>query len=151
MFGTALSPFAFLSAGDAWPVGVIVLGAVLLLLVYVFARRDLHHLAINRSALYAGSLALLVLAHQLVFQDVSADLPEGWRAPLVFLEGAALAILILALPPLRHRAAEALRYLMGAWIAPRRERLQKLATQISAQAGRPPTELVGWFGTALRQ
>jgi outer membrane receptor protein involved in Fe transport len=37
-------------------------------------------------------------------------------------------------------SAEALRYLMGSWVAERRERLQGLATQISAQSGLPSTQ-----------
>jgi signal transduction histidine kinase len=150
MFAAVLYSFV-LTARDAWAAGTLALAALVLFAVYLVARRNLFHVAVNRSSLYAGIMVLLLLAHQLVFEEISADLPERWRVPLVFLEAVALAVLVLAIPPLRRRSAEALRYLMGSWVAKRRERLQGLATQMSAQSALPAAELVGWFGRALHE
>ncbi len=125
-------------------------GAAVVLLAYFVVRRDFLQLSVDRALVYAAVLVALAMAHQLVFQDVSARLPEGARTPLAVLEVAAVGIVVLMCRPLRQRSAEALRYLMGAWVAGRRERLRQLATQMSAHAGRSPDELVRWFGDALR-
>jgi signal transduction histidine kinase len=156
---TAFYLFVFGVAGEAWPAGapalrlMAALGPIvpLLLLAYFVIRHDFLQLVVDRSLVYAGVLAGLALVHQLVLQDVSAGLPDGWRAALVFLEGAALATLVLTCSPLRRRSAEALRYLMGAAVARRRERLRQLGARMSAEARRPATELVDWFGAALRE
>jgi signal transduction histidine kinase len=148
----------YLVVGDAdtsWAGGVrlacvLVPAAAVLVLAYFVVRHNFLQLVVDRSSVYAGLVVGLVLGHQLLFQDISAELPENWRAPLVFLEGAILAGLIMACPPWRHRSAEALRYLLGSWVAEQRDRLQGLATRMSAEASRPPAELVGWFADALR-
>jgi signal transduction histidine kinase len=125
--------------------------ALLVLVVICFmVRYDFLHLIVDRALVYAGLVVSILLAHQLVFQNVSAALPESYRPVLVFLEAAALLVLILATPPLRQRSAEALRYLLGRRMSEERERLRRLATDLSAQAGCPPLKLLDWFVAALR-
>jgi signal transduction histidine kinase len=156
---TVLNLVVFLVVSDAWPewgpaarlAGILSPLLSVLLLAYFVVRHNFLQLSVDRTVVYAGVIVGLLLAHQLVLLDISAGLAAGWHAPLVFLEGAAMAALVVLYPPLRRRCAESLRYLLGAWVAERRERLRWLAMQMSAQAGRPAAELVIWFGDALRQ
>jgi signal transduction histidine kinase len=156
--GTILHWVAWLATADdssMWGHSVRLAGAVwpalaVMVLAYFMAHHDVLELLVDRSFVYAGALMAVVLLHQLVYQEFSAALPEAGRAALTLLELGGLAAIVLACRPLRRRWAEALRYLMGAYVAERRERLQRLATAMSAQAGLPDTELLAWFGAALR-
>jgi signal transduction histidine kinase len=156
---TLLHVVTFLVIGDApfaWVPAArlacaLMPAAMVLVLAWFVVRHNVLHMEVDRSAVYAGVIVAALLGHQLLFQHVSALVPEQWRASLVFFEAIALAALVLVYPPLRHRSAEALRYLMGAWVAERRRRLQQLAAEMPAHANQPPGELVGWFGMSLRQ
>jgi signal transduction histidine kinase len=108
------------------------------------------HLVLDRALVYGGLLMAFLVGHQIMFQAISVDLPQRYGPALVFLEAAAILVLVAALPSLRQRAAEALRYLLGERMAVGRERLHRLATDLSAQAGRAPLELLDWFAAGLR-
>lgn len=121
-----------------------------LLFGYFVVRFHFLQLVVERSFVYGAILGGIMLFHQIAFQDLSVALPVSYRLPLVVLEAVVLVSLILGYRPLRQRLAEALPYLLGSHVAEVRERLRRLATQLSAQAGRPPLVILNWFARALR-
>jgi signal transduction histidine kinase len=155
---TVLHLLVFLVFRAAWPAWepytllayILSPTASVLVFGWFVVRYNFLHVVVDRPLVYAGLALGLVLLHQLVFQDVSAELPGHYRAPLVFVEGAIVLALLFAAPPLRRRSAEALRCLLGEAVAQRRDKLRRLATDLSAQVGRPPGDLLSWFAVGLR-
>jgi len=121
-----------------------------LLFAYFVIRYQFLQIILERTFVYGAILAGVLLLHQLVFQDVSAALPESYRLHLVFLEAVTLAALIFFYKPLRQRTAEALRYFLGVRVSVIRERLRQLARDLSARAGTRPAELFDWFVRDLK-
>jgi signal transduction histidine kinase len=158
LVGTALHWLTLVAIPHAWPEATHAGGLIsalwpvlaVLVLAYFMARHDVLELVVDRSIVYAAMLLAMVLVHQIVLQEVNAVLPRAGGTALAVLEVAALAAIILACRPMRRRCAEALRYLMGPTIGRRRASLQRLAIEMSTQAGRPTTEAVTWFAGALR-
>lgn len=155
---TILQFFVFFIARAAWPDAepywLLILSlaplAPALLFAYFVIRYGFLQILVERSLVYGTILGGMLFAHQRVFQDVSAVVPEEYRLHIVALESLALTALILGYQPLRERTAEALRYLLGSRVSGVREGLRRLSIELSAQAGRPPRELLAWFVQALR-
>lgn len=150
--------FVYLIARAVWPqwdpYWLLFLGlaplAPALLFAYFVIRYGFLQIMLERSLVYGAILGSILFLHQLAFQDVSASVPEGYRLHVVLFEAIALTTLIVIYQPLRQRTAEALRYFLGSRVADMRERLRRLSIELSGQAGRPPGELLAWFGRSLR-
>lgn len=150
--------FAFLVAKPLWPGSESYwrLAASLaplvpaLLFAYFVVRFRFLHIVLERTLVYSAFLMSVILLHQLVWQDVSEAVPESYRFHVLLLEMTVLTALVLCYQPLRQRTAEGLRYLLGARVSTRREKLRKLSSELAAQAGRFPNEILRWFITNLR-
>jgi len=142
---------AWLGGEDWWTLAVTLSPlAPAVLFAYFVIRYNFLQIILERSLVYGALLIGVLLLHQLVFQDVSAALPESYRLHVVSLETLALVALILIYQPLRQRTAEALRYFLGVRVSGIRERLRQLSRELSAQAGRPIDDLLVWFVQELR-
>ena len=122
-----------------------------ILFAYFVIRYHFLQIILGRSIVYGAILGIVLFFHQLAYQDINGIVPENMRLHVLMLEMAVLAVLVLAYQPLRQRCAEALRYLLGARVSVIRERLRQLSVELSAQAGKPPHELLDWFVAALRE
>ncbi len=150
--------FVFLVAKPLWPgaESYWMLAATLaplvpaLLFAYFVVRFHFLHIVLERTLVYGAVLASLILLHQLAWQDVSAAVPESYRLQVLLLEMAVLTALILCYQPLRQRTAEGLRYFLGARVSVEREKLRQLSSELAAQAGRFPAEILQWFIPKLR-
>jgi signal transduction histidine kinase len=155
---TAVQWFALLVVWQFWPSGepyLILLCALaplapILLLAYFVLRYNVMQLMLERTFVYGGIVLGAIVFHQIAFQELSAVLPERVLLPVIVVEAVALTMLIVLYAPLRERFAEALRYLLGHRAAEVRARLRRLGAELTARAGRPPPELVGWFANSLR-
>jgi signal transduction histidine kinase len=155
---TALQWFSVFAARPLWPAGrdLLTLAVTLtplvpaLLFAYFVICYNFLQIILERSLVYGAILTAVLLIHQLVFQDVSAALPEAYRLHIVCFEAIAVVTLILIYQPLRQRSAEALRYFLGARVSGIRERLRQLARELSAQASRPVNDTLVWFVRDLR-
>jgi signal transduction histidine kinase len=145
--------FVFLVAKPLWPGGESywMLAATLspiapaLLFAYFVVRFHFLHIILERTLVYGAILGGLILLHQLAWQDVSAAVPESNRIHVLLLEMALLTALIVCYQPLRQRTAEGLRYFLGVRMSATRERLRQLSSELAAQAGRFPDEILRWF------
>ena len=155
---TVFHLFVFLVAKPLWPDAepYWLLAATLapvvpaILFAYFVVHFHFLHILLERSLAYGAILGSLILLHQLVWQDVSAAVPESYRLHVLLLEMAVLTLVILCYQPLRQRTAEGLRYFLGARVSATREKLRQLSSELAAQAGRFPDEILQWFIPNLR-
>ena len=153
----ALHAFAFLvaiparpSRRDAWLLAVMLSPvAPALVFAYYVLRYGFMRVMVERTLVYAAILAGSVLLHESVVRPVTAQLSGRFGLNFAVVEGLLVAGLILAYQPLRQRVAEGLRYLMGARVAPMRDRTRRLAVEMGEHAAGSPEALLRWFAPAL--
>jgi signal transduction histidine kinase len=122
-----------------------------LLFAYFVVRFNLMRLILERTVIYAAILVAIVFVHHVGFEDLRQSLANRYRLDLSLIEGVVIIALVLLYRPLRRRAAEALRYLMGSRIDRTRSRTRQLSLELSSRAGRSPTELLNWFVAEVRE
>jgi signal transduction histidine kinase len=120
------------------------------LFAYFLLRHNLFRLATERAVVYGAFLAAAAMLHQLAFQQATLAFPESYGPTLIFAEGVIVAVLLAVCRPLRERASEAVRYLMGVRVDGVRERLRDMAMRLSLQASRPANEILSWFAAELQ-
>jgi signal transduction histidine kinase len=118
---------------------------------YFVVRFNFMQLMLERTVVYAAILLTIMLFHHVAVQDLQAKLEDRFRVDFGILEAILVAGLIVAYQPLRQRAAESLRYLLGSRVAQVRQQTQGLSMQLSSLAGREPRELLQWFCQAIEQ
>lgn len=151
--------FLILYARHAWPASVHLwwyfasLGPLLpvLLFAYFVVRFNFMRLMVERTLVYGAIVLAVLLFHQVVVGDLVSGLPPRGRVHFAILEAVAVVAFILLYQPMRQRASEGIRYLMGTRVAATRERTRRLAVQLSERAGQPPEELLEWFLSAARE
>lgn len=155
----ALHAFAFLVAVPAWPghragwLLAVMLSPVAPAAVFAYnvVRHEFMRVVVERTAVYAAVVVAVLLLHEMLVRPVTAQLSGRLGLNVAVVEVLAVLGLFGAYPPLRQRAAEALRYLMGERVAPLRDSARRLAVTMSERAADPPAELARWFAPALRE
>jgi signal transduction histidine kinase len=148
---TALLLFVMVVALDRWPeveswwLVILVLLPLppAVLFAYFVLRYGFLPLVLERTLVYGGILAGLVLVHR----SLVAPLEDAWGnhsgANLLVLEIALGAALVLGYPPTRRRVREAARYLTSGTVHGFRREVRALSVELAAHAGR--VELLAWF------
>jgi C4-dicarboxylate-specific signal transduction histidine kinase len=108
-------------------------------------RHELMQVVVERTVVYAAIIAGGLLLHELAIRPVTTQLSGHFGLNFAIVEILLVLALIVAYQPLRQRAAEALRYLMGGRVAPMRDQTRRLAVQLSEHAAKPPEETIRWF------
>ena len=116
-----------------------------LLFGYFVIRYNFMQIMIERTLVYAAVLTAFSLLHHVVVLDLQNDLAERYSIDFGIIEGLLIVAIVIAYQPLRSRAAESLRYLLGASVDESRRRLRDLAWQMSTRTSTDLPELVNWF------
>ncbi len=127
-----------------WIVILSPLSVVSLFLWYAL-RDKLLPIVFERALVYGGSVALIMLIHQIVVIPFAESLERKSNLDVILIEGVLLVGLVLAWPPLRGRVRESLRYLLSRNIFQVREAVRQLSLQISQQESRSIDQLCDWF------
>ncbi|MBI4604545.1 MAG: hypothetical protein HY721_21495, partial [Planctomycetes bacterium] len=147
-----------LLAAPRWPAArpaidlatmLLPLPPAILFAAYVI-RHNVLELVIERTFVYAALLVGGLLFHHVTLGAWASALEDRFRVDFALIEGLAVLALIVAYQPLRQRAAEALRYLLGARVARERNLLRETSVQLSGLAGQAPEEIVAWFADRLQ-
>lgn len=125
--------------------------ASMVLFGYFVLRHNILYLTLERGTLYAAFVAAAFLLHQILFVTLTADWPTQARVIVIVLEAALLLGFVLAIPSLRQRCAESMRYLLGARVSLVRSRLRQLGADLAARTDTSPLEKLDWFVAQLRQ
>jgi hypothetical protein len=150
---TGLIVFAMLIAIPAWPDSarawrlVISLTPVApaILFGYFVGRFQLLPLILERTFVYAGIVVGLLLFHRVALQGFTDELSSRLGVDLAIVQGMLAVALVLAYRPLRQRAGESLRYLLGHRVHETRDRIRSLAVSLTERAGQPEAEQLAWF------
>ena len=122
-----------------------------LLFAYFVIRFQFLSVVLERALVYGAIAACLMLFHQVALQDLTSSLSQRYHVDFGILEVAAGVLLIVLYQPLRQRAAESLRYLMGSRVSAARDRTRELSVQMSERAGQSPDDLLVWFTKAVQE
>lgn len=142
---------------DAWPrfnpgLALILFLSPLLpaiLFGYFVSRFNVMRLVLERTVIYGAAFVALALVHQILFVNLWQALHSRYRIDLGVVEAVAIVSLVLAFRPFRRRAAEALRYLIGARVDLVRARLRQVSLEMSAMTLEPTANIFGWFATSV--
>ncbi len=141
----------FPQAASAIEISTLLLPAPLAVL---FAAFIIHHnvfqLVIERTLVYGAVLFGILLFHRFTVSEWTAAIEERYRIDCGLIECIAVFAIVLAYQPLRQRAAEGLRYLLGTRVAPERDRLREISIQLSGLAGQPTEDVLAWFADGIR-
>ncbi len=159
LFSGIMQAIVLLYAIKAWPKWqhplelVVLLAPTLLATVfgYFVVRFNFMQIMLERTFVYAAIVVAFSFLHYLVARGLQPKLEDHFRVDFGILEAIVVMGLIIAYQPLRHRVAEALRYLLGARVSQIRQQTRDLATQLSSLAGREPRELLVWFCQAVER
>jgi signal transduction histidine kinase len=156
---TALLFLVFAIDSRIWPGGgklmLLALTMAPLLPAVVFAffviRYNFMRLMIEQTLVYGAIIVGLLLFHRLIVGDMSDALTRRFGIDFGMLIGVMAIVLVIAYRPLRERASEALRYLMGSRVADVRQRTRELTVEMSRHAEDEPERLLQWFVDSLAQ
>lgn len=112
---------------------------------YFVLRYNFMQLMLERTLVYAALLTAAMLFHHVTVLDLQNDLEDRYRVDFGIVEGLLIVVIVIAYQPLRHRAAEALRYLLGVRVEEMRRRMRDLAWQMAVRIDDDPQQLVTWF------
>jgi len=155
---TVLLDFTMLVAFPTWPAGYLWWCAVIVLLplppamlfAYFVLRYGFLPLVLERTLVYGGILAGLVLVHR----SLVTPLESAWRDTvgfeLLWLELALGMLLVVGYYPARRRVHEALRYLTSGTVRQFRRDVRGLAVELAAPVGTSPQDLLVWFVPKLQ-
>lgn len=140
----------------AWRDPLLLLAALsplplVLLVGYFIIRFNVLQLVLGRVFVYGALVVAAVLFHQVFLRELWQALSEHYRVDFALVSGLAIAALVLAVPALRNRSAEALRYLLGRRVDVQRQRSRDLVIAMAGHCGEPEPELLAWFVDAGQQ
>lgn len=121
------------------------------LFVWHLLRGRLLPLVMERTFAYGAILVGTLLIHRLVVAPFAGVLRAKTDIDFLMVEGIVAIFVILAVPTLRARVGEALRYLFSRNVFQIRDATRRLSLKISQNASLGTDELVQWFADELRQ
>ena len=124
---------------------------LVLLVGYFIIRFNFLQLVLGRVFVYGVVVVAVVLFHQIILSELWQVLSEHYRVDFALVSGLAIAALVLMVPPLRSRSAEALRYLLGQRVDRQRQRSRNLVMAMAAHCGEPEADVLEWFISAAQQ
>jgi signal transduction histidine kinase len=150
--------FALVFAMAAWPrwrpyfVLALMLGPSVLAIVFAYfvMRFNFMRLILERAIVYGAIMVGCLLVHRVAIRPIRTNVESNYGLDFGLLEGIVAVALIVAYSPLRRRAAEALRYLMGSPAGTLRTRTRQLAAQLSGLSGQSVPDLLEWFMAQMR-
>ncbi|MBL9081968.1 MAG: hypothetical protein JNK76_09200 [Planctomycetales bacterium] len=116
-----------------------------LLFGYFVLRYNFMQLMLERTLVYAALLTAAMLFHHVAVLGLQNDLEDRYRVDFGIVEGLLIVVVVIAYQPLRHRASEALRYLLGVRVEETRRRMRDLAWRMAMRVEDDPQQLVAWF------
>ncbi len=119
------------------------------LFVWYALRHRVLPLVMDRSLVYASTLILILLFHQLAIDPIIATVKERTKVDLHLVEAIIFIGMFVLIPPLRMRSREALRYLFSTNVFHVRDATRLLSLSLSQQANLEPDALVQWFANEL--
>ena len=119
--------------------------SVVSLFLWYALRDKLLPIVFERALVYGGSVALVMLLHQVFVMPIAESMQRKSNLDVILIEGVLLVGIVLAWPPLRGRVRESLRYLLSQNIFQVREAVRQLSLQISQQETQSLEELCDWF------
>lgn len=148
--------FVALPLLPAWRDPLLLLAALsplplVMLVGYFIIRFNFLQLVLGRVFVYGVLVVAVVLFHQVFLRELWQVLSEHYRIDFALVSGLAIAALFLAVPSLRNRSAEALRYLLGRRIDLQRQRSRELVIAMAGHCGEAEAELLTWFVDAGRR
>lgn|GEM_PF-809652 len=125
------------------------LGAALLF-VWHSMRERLLPLVMERTFVYGVILISLLLTQRLIITPIAGWLRSKTGIDFFFVEGILITMVILLVPSLRARVAEALRNLFSTNVTQVRNATRQVALKLSQNASLDTKELVRWFADEVR-
>lgn len=153
-----LLAFVFLHARGAWPqherlfIRLVVMYPLIpaVIFAYFVVRYNFMQLILERTLVYGAILAVVWLFHRLAMEGLTTTISDTYRVNFAVIEGIAVIALVLVYQPLRQRASEALRYLMGFRFSEWRRRVRSLTAEMSGMVGSRPESILEWFLDSVR-
>lgn len=142
------------SAAERAPVQLAALLVPLLPVVvlgYFVIRYHFMQIMVERTVVYAAVLVAVSLFHHVAVLGLQNELADRYQIDFGIVEGLLIAAVVIAYQPLRSRAAEALRYLLGARADQVRRRMRDLGWQMSTSPAADSDELISWFRTSATE
>jgi signal transduction histidine kinase len=121
------------------------------LFLWYILRQRLLPLVIERTFVYGGILAIVLLLHRVTISPWASALGKRSNLDFVLIEWILLFSLVMIWRPLRERVRRSLRYLLSSDVSLIRDATRQISVQLSQQMSRSPDELVEWFSTAVQE
>ncbi len=124
---------------------------ICLLFGFFIVRFNFLQVVLGRTMVYGGVLVGMVLFYRIFLLEIWESLSERFQVDFAIVTFIAALGILLLFDPVRDRAAEALRYLLGERMSTLRARSQQLALEMSHRLFDPPELLLTWFCEATRE
>ncbi len=121
-----------------------------ILFVWYILRQRMLPLVIERTFVYAGIIAVVVLIHRLAVAPLTTEASRRANLDFVLVEWIVIFGLVVLVRPLRDRARGALRYLLSYDALQIQEITRRLSVELSQQSETSLDELVKWFVAAMQ-
>ena len=121
------------------------------LFVWYILRQRLLPLVIERTFVYGGILAVVLLLHRLTITPLASAMSDRSNLDFVLIEWICLFGLVMLWRPMRERVRASLRYLLSSDVFQVRDATRKISVQLSQQTSRSTEELIEWFSKVLRE
>ena len=146
--------YAVLSSDPVWEQGLrlpVSLSPLILegLFVWYALKHRVLPLVMDRSMVYASTLVLGLLLHQLVVSRLAAAASDRMNIDLSIVEAIVVITVLILIPTLRKRFREALRYLFSNNVFVVRDATRLLSVSLSQQSHLEPDALAQWFANEL--
>ncbi len=116
-----------------------------LLFAFFVIRYNFMRLMLEQTLVYGAIVVGFLLFHRVFVGDMTDALRQRYGIDFGIVVGLLVIVLVLAYRPLRERASEALRYLMGSRVATVRQRARQMSVDMSRHAEDDPRQLLQWF------
>lgn len=120
------------------------------LFVWYILQERMLPLVIERSFLYGGILAVVVLIHRLAVAPLTSEASRRANLDFALVEWILIFGLVVLVRPLRERARGALRYLLSYDALQIHDATRRLSVELSQQSEAYVDELTAWFEAAVK-
>ncbi len=121
-----------------------------ILFVWSILQQRMLPLVIERTFVYGGVLAIIVLVHRLLLAPLTSVASERVNLDFVLVEWIGIFSLVMIVRPLRQRARGALRFLLSYDPFQLRDITRQLSVELSQQTEVTVPDLASWFSRAMQ-